>query len=685
MTKLSYERIKGLTCLLLIITSAIIVLSFLPEVRAETKIGSISPSNGYVNSSVQLTGNISTSGGRYTVKFDEENLTSGFAVGILVAASFYVPNTVSGDHSVTLIDVSASESNSATFKVLTAYTVEVPTLSEPTQRQEGDATNITVKITGGTGSKQYFANVTVKTPANVSYQKIVNFTTSSSGNNSALIYYPTDFSTGANTNFTGEYTVSFNNTLASQTFSIGLTNATKYHRKQIVDIKAVYRADENVTLKILGTGVSYTVNLTANSVGLVHYTDWSVPLNASVGSYKVSMISRSGLTSKSPADVQNFTVPGFGINVTVKNLAGEPVGSVTFRVFENGKSLVNRTSTSEGVVYPLLILEIGNYTCEAYYKSTIVGKGWLNITAAETRDFYCNLTNLKITVVDEAQNGILDVKLRMTSSVDNRTLTTDINGTAVAHSLLPSYIYTLNVSRYGTSFNTTSTPTLPIATWYNMTIICPKLRLQINVTDSNDNPINNANVKLQEMAGGSQYIGNTANGIVYFNCTFGNYTVQTYIDGIELNDTFIELFQNRNVSINCVLYGLTFTVKVVDYFGQPVSNVNVTLQREGLQQRSFKTNADGTVVFDDIIGGSVQVAIYLGDETQPFTADFYTISSSTTVQVSLEEYVSIAGFLVLVSQLVTVMIIVIVLVVFLGIEVYRRRRFKPQKTPVEQE
>jgi hypothetical protein len=680
LAKSSLGKLKSSTCILVMLISAVVFLSFSATVEAQTNIGSLNPTSGNVGVSVQLLANISTQDGRYMVKFDEVNVTSGSAIGKQVVATFSVPNTYAGDHTVKLLDENTSESDTATFKVLTKYFVEVPALPSPMQRQEGDSTNISVGITGGNADKTYYANVTVQTPANKSYQKTVDVFTSPFGNVSALLSYPKDFPAGANTNFTGTYTVLFNGTLDKKTFVVGLTNATQYHRKQLVDIKAVYRAGENVTIKIVGTGVNHVANSTANSTtGIVRYNNWSVPSTASIGSYKVTVTSISiNLTSKNPPDAQNFTVPGFEVNVTVRNRAGEPVKGVSLRVYENGKSLANRTTNTKGMVYPALTLEIGNYTGEAYYRDSKVGKDWLNITAAESRDFYCNLTNLRITVTDEADNRIPEVKMYLTR--ENLTLTTFLNGSAVAHSLVPNVSYTLNASRYVRVFNITTIQQLPITDWYDVKIICPKVKLQILVTDIKGNPVSNATVKVQEMMGGAPYEGRTVNGFVAFNSTFGNYTARIYVNGIKLNETIIGLFQSRNVSINCVLYGVSLTIRIVDYFGQPISNVNVKLQREGLSPYSLRTNATGAAAFSDLIGGDMQVSIYLGDDAQPFTVASYTVSSPTTFEIRLDGYISLAGFLVQTSQLATALVIIVVLLVVLVAEVRRTRRVKSQKS-----
>jgi hypothetical protein len=125
---------------------------------------------------------------------------------------------------------------------------------------------------------------------------------------------------------------------------------------------------------------------------------------------------------------------------------------------------------------------------------------------------------------------------------------------------------------------------------------------------------------------------------------------------------------------------LNVSVQVVDYFGQPVSNANVTLQREGLETLSVLTQSDGTVTFNNIVGGNLQIAVFLHGQTQPSTTNGFYVDSSSTIQIKLAEYIILAGFLVDVSQLATVIIIVISIILILFLEIYRRKHLKPQKS-----
>jgi hypothetical protein len=203
----------------------------------------------------------------------------------------------------------------------------------------------------------------------------------------------------------------------------------------------------------------------------------------------------------------------------------------------------------------------------------------------------------------------------------------------------------------------------------------------VNVTDTNHLPVDNFTVKTKEFMGGLQYEGTTADGRVMLQCTFGKYAVEIYVDGIKLNETVIDLFQNQSLLVNCQYYGLTVDVRVVDFFGQPIPNLKVELQREGLTSRIDLTKHDGVVMFSDFIGGSeVKVSVYLDDETQPCVESVLFVDSTRTIQVRLSRYLLLGGTLIETSHLATALVIISAVVLLIAIEVYRRKHLEPHES-----
>lgn len=664
----------------------------LPTVKAEPVVIPMTPAEGTVGTTVNLVGNITTANGAFQVLWDNAVLVSNeTAVGNSVNVSFSVPPSTLGNHTVMLLDVAKKENQTTSFSVLTAYSLNVlPNLVAPAQSQEGDSFQFSLGVTGGDNSTVNAANFTVTAPSNALCTNLSNVTVGNDGNGTLILNYPADFAGGANTNLTGVYNVAFNDTVATGAFYVGLTNQSAYHRNQALDIKAVYVPGENVSLSLTGAGLNHSENVTADDKGVVHYVNSTILSSAPANStYTVNLTSVSGPTIKTPPDIQNFTVPGFAVNITARNLAGKPVPNVGITVFENLSAVSSMTSDSNGLVTTLL--EVGSYFSNSSFRDQELGN--LSMIVNETSTvFYinCSLTSLMITVVDE--DGVLVPNVGLYLYEENQPLAalqlnaTDINGTAIAYSILPllnkaPIDYALNASRYATVFNTIRHLELPVKDWFNMTVIVPKMNLQVNVTDGSLQPIGNATVTAMEKEGGVFYSNATsADGTVTLRCTFGQYLVRVYADGIELNETAVNLNDTTvSTAIICALYGLDVSVMVSDYFGQPVPNLTVILQGTGYQH-SMISGSNGLAVFRNVVGGQLQFTVYSGGQSNQLAVESVYVSSSTTIGITVGKYFVLGGMLVEIGPFVTVMIIVLSVVFVLWLEVYRRRRLKRKQS-----
>jgi hypothetical protein len=420
-------------------------------------------------------------------------------------------------------------------------------------------------------------------------------------------------------------------------------------------------------------------------------TTWpgGVPWNASIGVYNITITSG---TSKKIPDSQNFSVPGYPIQVYTRNLAGDAVPQILVEAFDEAAN-TTYSNTTDGNGLARLQLEKGNHTFEAFWKEVKVGR-MQNVTIAGnyTYDLPCDLANMKITVKDEDENLIPFVFLNITYkyittkelNTENGSTSgqTDLSGVFLINSTLTHINYTINASRYEIVFNKNNNTIqdLPAKAWFNVTILCPPKTLTLNVTENHRNPLPNARVELIEQMGGIAYTKfSNDSGIAVINCTFGNYTLKVYKNNIFLNETFLEMFNDTYSEIYCKLYNLTVSVKVVDYFGQAIPNANVTWQAYGLQNSTL-TKSDGIATFSNVIGGDLQVTVYLPSQSQPFEVTTSFIDSSRTIEIKLGKYVILAGFLVETSHLTTAIIIAATVLLVLLIEVYRRKRLKPPKS-----
>ena len=675
----SLKIVKSTMVLFLVLTSIMVAVSFAPSARASTSITSMTPTSGEVGSTVYLQANITTADGPFEVRFDTAVRASRSAVGNYVNTSFTVPEATAGNHTVMVLD-QTGQNATATFTVTTSYSLKAEVPVAPKQLQEGDSVSINANVTGGTASASYTVNVTVTAPTGVSYTNVTTILTSNVGSSNTMLTYPRDFSANANTGFTGTYRAHFNGTLANEAFFIGLTNSSQYHRHQTVDVKAMYASGENVTITIQGNIIYTSTTAQADSSGLVHYVNSTILSEASIGTYAVAIISISNPTKKTAApDVQSFTVPGYSVNITLLNLAEAPVPSIILKTTENGESISENIGNENGTVF--LELEDGTYLCNATYGDVLVGQQALTITGELSFNLSCNLTSLNVIVMDEYATKLPEVNIYMIPG--NQTLTTDINGTAKMDSMLPNVTYTLNVSRYDMLFKTNLTiQSLPSTTWYNLTIICPTMTLNINVTDARGRPVNDAAVEAQELLGGRYYSGTTANGAVSLNCPFGKYTVMVLIKGVTVNETTVSLNETSvNLPIVCSFYGFDVSVRAVDYFGQPIPNVNVTLQRSEWRD-SRLAGGDGLATFGNTFGGDLNVTIRLAGQSEPSVVSSVSVDNSTQIEIKIDRYVLLAGMMVEASQLLAVVIVLIVAVLFLSVEVFRRRWRRPKENEV---
>ncbi|MDW8040214.1 MAG: hypothetical protein RMJ03_02165 [Nitrososphaerota archaeon] len=668
-----------------------------PQVYAvDVKIASISPQTkiGRVGETVTLIGTINTTNGEYRVWFGSVLVKSDFASRNNVNCTFTVPALPNGNYTIVLQDVAANVNTTSWFYIQPNYIVNVDIPPYPRQFQEGEtAIKISISVTGGKANTVYTANITVKTPANETYWKIVRLSnTTNTGTGNASLLYPEDFGRNANTNYTGAYMVYFNRTLASGTFIIGLTDSVEYHRGDTVKIKAV----DYSSLK--GTNVTVTIKFENRIIDRFNCTvrgdfieaNWTVPNNALIGNYSISITPKPG--SKKVSDIQAFAVPGFETKIAPRSLANENVANVLINIYDHeaGKTF-NVTSSANGIAN--IRLERGTHTFTAYFKKVKVGEASINIPYVhEELNLICQLTNLNIKVVSEQGMAVqipfvsLNLTITYTTNLDGGKIEketmisqTDIEGSARFRSLLLNASYKVAALRYGKIFNLNNDTIsrLEPKAWNNITILCPVKPLKVKVIDVNNAPIPNVLVEIQEVMGGPHYASQTnPEGDASFNCVLGVYTVKISKRFL-LNATTVELFEEKTITIQCSLYNLPIYVKVVDYFGQPVPNANVTLEREGVYLSSKLTGVNGIAEFTEI-GGTLTIKVYLADQNQPihsFTCSVVAARDETNpIVIKLAKHVVFAGFLVETDWFATFILIVAALVLFAVLELARRKQ-----------
>jgi hypothetical protein len=318
-----------------------------------------------------------------------------------------------------------------------------------------------------------------------------------------------------------------------------------------------------------------------------------------------------------------------------------------------------------------------------------VGEINATITGESALDLPCELTNLKITVQDKTGNLIpfvnLDITYQYVTTKESLSKTgsasgqTGLSGTFTLNSTLTGISYIINASIYGIVFNmgNNTVSSLPVQPISEVLILCPSRTLTLTVLDYNMAAIPNARIETVELTSGLFYGAVTDNsGTVAVEVTFGKYRLRVYTDNILLNETVIEVFSDTQREIRCSLYNIQVSVTVVDYFAQPIPNINVLLNGPGIGTRSATTQTDGTTTFSNVIGGNMQIIAYPTGMESSYEAVTLQIEEPTAIQIKMAKYILIGPFLIESSVLATFVIIFAAIILFLSLEIYRRKRVK---------
>jgi len=382
--------------------------------------------------------------------------------------------------------------------------------------------------------------------------------------------------------------------------------------------------------------------------------------------------------------------PGNSCVIQVRNLANQAVAGVTVEVW-NTTSYLNLWNNTDATGQADFMLETGNYTFKAFWKDVEVGAVDWNVTEDVTLRLDVRLSNLKLTVKDETGAPIPLVGLTLMYNYTTRanetiqeppaSFTTNINGIVQLQNVFTNISYLIEARRYGFLFNTTLTPPLPTQDWNNITITAPKLTMSVHVMDSNGASAVGLNVKAFEWSSGTGEPAQPAvttnnDGNVTLALTFGKYRLRLCKGDVFVNEVTIVLTQNQSsFVVRIEIYNITLNVLVVDYFGQPISNVSVAFQRKNNSSyqttESQTTGADGVARFNDIIGGHSQVSVSLAGGPSE-TQFLYLVGPTRDVVFKMDGYVAVGGYALETSQFVTVVVLLILIVAFVIASTYKR-------------
>ncbi len=687
---------KIITTFVIVLLVTTLTTPFIPQVIATPSITSIIPESGHVGDTIRVVGEIDKANGTYTIFFDEERVQNGTALDGVVNATFSVPHRPKGNYTVRLYDEFTGISANATFTIETAYYIKAIVPPPPKQLQQGQSTEIWVNVTGGEENTCYWANITVTDPSNAVFRndtvQLTNTTDTGDGWGSSV--YPRDFGTNAHTNLTGVYRIAFNSTLETGNFTVGITNATDYHRFQVVYIQAMNYTQPNESVWINITLSEKTVfSENVSAVGGIVNASWKIPAIATYGTYTVTITNSTPIhTVKLVPDTQNFTITRveFLCQIQIRNLDNEMVSGITVEAYPTftGFPKVTQISDKDGLAkFPF---EAGNYTFEASLNNVEIGYiPVLSLSENTTEILPCQLAHIRTYIKDVDENPLPFIKVTFQYScmtIDNKTISlknsfeTHTTGIVVFPNTFANISYVIEAWRYNHLFYRTTVGNLTTSLWVNVT--CPTRPLFIHVLDSNGRPLQNANVTVYEWGSERLILSEATNetGNVTSELTFGRYKIivnshsADFKQTIVLNKTIFDLIEDQFLVIHCKIFGIALYVKVVDYFEQPIPNAVVEIKRKNEQEwvkveLSPKTDSEGIVSLPNI-GGDYLISIYaIGnpDETR-------TLSLTTSQQtvIKLGKYMLIGGYLIETSQFITYISIILLVAAFCSSLIYRK-------------
>ena len=215
--------------------SALIIFAFLIVNVEAASINPLFPNSGKVGTQITLTGNLTVSNSTYIVWFDinnngnpfdaGENLTaktvgSGYSLNVSVIVPSCVGSDSGVNHTVALQEA-VGTSNMSTwtnFSVITSRN-----LTAPSTIQTGDYIPISINVTGGFANSSYGYNFMVTRPDGTVANASLTINSTSIGDASGTLNYPTQFPTVQNTDQSGTYSVLVNELYPNSTIVLQAT------------------------------------------------------------------------------------------------------------------------------------------------------------------------------------------------------------------------------------------------------------------------------------------------------------------------------------------------------------------------------------------------------------------------------------------------------------------------------
>jgi len=361
---------------------------------------------------------------------------------------------------------------------------------------------------------------------------------------------------------------------------------------------------------------------------------------------------------------------------------------VTVKVYNATTSTyLNITETTNSTGWVRFTLNSGNYTFKAFWEDVSVGN-LSNVVVSQNivlTPFTLELTHMRIVVEDEGKPpkrlSFIDLKLETEYELVPKSFRTNATGTWEIYNLVVNVSYVIEAKRYDLLL-----PGTPIqnktfrSDWNNITIVAPTYTMLVHVLDSQNDPADDLDLLAYEWSSGitgepAQRETTNYDGNVTLSLTFGRYRLRLYNDTTFLNEVTVDLIENQSLVVSCDVYNVNLSVRVVDYFGQPIPNVLVVFQRKinsNYQTTETQTTgADGIAYFDYIIGGDSRVYVSVAGRPSE-TQYLYLVGPSRNMVFKMDRYVAFVGYALETSQFLTIILLLILIVAFIIASKFKR-------------
>jgi len=376
--------------------------------------------------------------------------------------------------------------------------------------------------------------------------------------------------------------------------------------------------------------------------------------------------------------------------IQTKNLAGENITGVLVEVynatFPNALVMKGNTNATGWIRFNL---DAGNHTFKAFVKDVEVGSRSENLTADTELVLPLRLVNVAVAVETEASEGVPSVDVAMKYNYTTRSnntiseiasMRTNLTGVATIQNLFTNTTYKVEATRYGMLFNSTTLaveflPSSPLS----LDLTLPTYMLNVHAIDSQSKPADGVQIKVYEWTSGVttplQTYVTGSDGDASFLLPFGRYRLIVSMGDAFLNESIVNLVENP-VAFTFYLStaNVQVTVSAFDYFGQPIANAEVRIERKiGQEYESLdskRTDGGRSAAFALNVGGDSRISVYVGDRLVAVKTQFFG-TGQNQVTFNISEYVSIFGYPIE-TGLFTFVSFLLVLIVFVLLLARRR-------------